>query len=139
MSLHDHIYGNFKPKRAQRIKAKKTPAEKRKNLPGNSDVHLKLLRTLPCCIPGCTRQGSTVHHIKTGGHRGGAMRSPDRMGLPMCADHHLNGVERAGSKNEISWFEKHGLEPLELAAALWAVSPNPQAMYRVLSAHKANR
>ena len=45
-------------------------------------------------------------------------------------------AERAGSKNELKWFSDRGIEALELAAALWAVSPNPQAMYRVLMAHK---
>lgn len=130
------VYGNFKPKRIERIKAKKSPADKRKKLPGNSDEHLKLLRTLPCCIPGCPNTANTVHHLKTSGERGAALRSPDKYGLPICWNPHHEDVERAGSKNELKWFSDRGIEALELAAALWAVSPNPQAMYRVLMAHK---
>jgi hypothetical protein len=82
------------------------------------------------------RVAGTVHHLKTTGQRGAGMKSPDKFGLPMCEEHHLHGVERAGSKNEISWFEKHGIEPLELAAALWMVSPDKGAMVRVVLAHK---
>lgn len=136
MTLHPHQFGNFKPKKADRLKAKETPADKRKKLPGNSEKHLAILRTLPCCIPGCNKVGGTVHHLKTTGHRGAGMKSPDKYGLPMCEEHHLHGVERAGSKNEISWFEKRGIEPLELAAALWMVSPDKGAMFRIVIAHK---
>ena len=136
MSLLPHQYGNFKPKRAERLKAKKSPADKRKNLPGNSEKHLAALRLLPCCIPGCNKVGGQVHHLKATGQRGAGMKSPDKFGLPMCAEHHLNGVERAGSKNEIAWFEKHGVEPLELAAALWMVSPDKASMVRIVLAHK---
>ena len=136
MSLHDHQYGNWKPKRIERIKASKSPADKRKKLPGNSEEHLKLLRTLPCCIPGCPKTAGECHHLKATGARGMGMKSPDKFALPLCTEHHTGGVERAGSKNELKWFSDRGIEALELAAALWAVSPNPQAMYRVLMAHK---
>lgn len=139
MTLQRHQFGNFKPKRADRLKAKQSPADKRKELPGNSEQHLSALRLLPCCIPGCNRVGGTVHHLKATGARGTGMKSPDKFGLPMCVEHHLHGVERAGSKNELSWFEKHGIEALELAAALWAVSPDKGAMCRVLLAHKQAR
>lgn len=137
--FREPVIGNWKPKRAQRIKAKKTPGEKRKKLPGNSELHLKMLRTLPCCIPGCPHTANTVHHLKSTGERGGAMRSPDKYGLPICWSPHHEELERAGSKNELKWFADRGIEALELAAALWAVSPNPQALYRVLAAHKAHR
>ena len=136
MTLQNHILGNWKPKKAAKLKAKQSPADKRKALPGNSEKHLEALRLLPCCIPGCNRVGGTVHHLKMTGARGAGMKSPDKYGLPMCPEHHLHGVERAGSKNELSWFEKHGIEALELAAALWAVSPDKGAMCRVLLAHK---
>lgn len=136
--LGEKVLGNFKPKRIERLKAKKTPADKRKALPGNSEKHLAALRLLPCCISGCCRVAGTVHHLKATGARGGAMRSPDKYGLPMCEEHHLHGVERAGSRNEISWFTKHGVEPLELAAALWMVSPDKAAMCRIVMAHKTN-
>lgn len=136
MSLHQHIFGNWKPSRSARLKAKKSPADKRKELPGNSEKHLAVLRTLPCCIPGCNRIGGTVHHLKTTGLRGGAMKSPDKFGLPMCAEHHLHGVERAGSRNELDWFEKHGIEALDLAAALWMVSPDKAAMCRIIMTHR---
>ena len=130
------IYGNFKPKRSERIKAKKSPADKRKKLPGNSEKHKQAIRTLPCCIPGCCVVGSEIHHLKSGGHRGAGMKAPDRLGVPLCHEHHINGVEKVGARNELAWFAKHGIEPLELAAALWMVSPDKAAMCRVVLAHK---
>jgi hypothetical protein len=136
MSLLPHQYGNWKPKRAERLKAKQSPADKRKKLPGNSEKHLAALRLLPCCIPGCTVVGSEVHHLKSGGHRGAGMKAPDRLGVPLCHEHHINGVERVGAKNELSWFAKFGVEPLELAAALWMVSPDKASMARIVLVHK---
>lgn len=138
MTLQPHQFGNWKPKRLDRLKAKKSPADKRKKLPGNSEKHLQALRTLPCCIPGCNVVGSEAHHLKATGSRGAGMKSPDKFALPLCHDHHINGVERAGSKNEIAWFERHGIEPLELAAALWMVSPDRASMCRVILAHRGD-
>jgi hypothetical protein len=136
MTLHQPQVGLFKPKKAARLKEKKSPGEKRKELPGNSEKHLAALRTLPCCIPGCNKIGGQVHHLKATGLRGIGLKSPDKYGLPMCNEHHIHGVERVGSKNELAWFEKHGIEALELAAALWMVSPDKGAMVRIVLAHK---
>lgn len=130
------VIGNWKPKRSERIKAKKSPADKRKNLPGNSEKHLAALRLCPCAMPGCNKVGkSDPHHIKSSGLRGMALKSPDRFAIPLCRSCHED-VERIGSKNELAFFEKRGLEALALADALWMVSPDKAAMCRVVLAHK---
>jgi len=141
MSLHDHMYGNFKPKRAERIKAKKSPADKRKKLPGNSEQHLQAIRTLPCVIPGCMICDCDPHHLKSGpasSERGMGQKATDRWTVSLCRRHH-DEVERLSSRAELAWFEKHGVEPLELAAALWMVSPDRASMCRIILAHKGQR
>ncbi len=122
----------FFKQRTPRVK-KKSAAEKRE---GMSAKHIALIRKLPCCV--CQRNpGGTAHHLKLGtSDRGMGMRSSDKFAIPMCADCHLNGIERAGSKNEWTWFKSRGVNPLDLAAGLWAVTGNLEAMRAVMLAHK---
>ena len=132
------VLGNFKRTRAARL-AEKTK-DKREDRDGNSEKHLEIIRKLPCCIPGCSKlPGGQAHHLKATGLRGMALRSPDKFAVPMCPEHHLNGVERAGSRNELAWFSKHGIEALELAAALWAASPDTARMMKIVIEHKRRK
>ena len=124
------LYGNFKTPREKRDR-RKTPKEKR---PGNDPKYLSLVRQLPCCT--CDKDPpSEVHHIKQSGQRGGGMRSPDKFGIPMCHDCHIHGVERVGSKREVAWFKERGIEPLSLAANLFANRHSLEAMLGVLWAN----
>lgn len=133
--LGEKIIGNFKRPRSERL-AEKTK-DKRADRDGNSEKHLEAVRKLPCCIPGCSKHpGGEVHHLKATGLRGMGLRSPDRYGLPMCHEHHINGVERAGSKNELRWFKARGIEALDLAAALWIASPDVARMTKIVIEHK---
>ena len=59
MSLHDHQYGNWKPKRAERIR-KEVPSRQAQEASGNSDEHLKLLRTLPAVSQDAQKQPVSV-------------------------------------------------------------------------------
>lgn len=140
MYLGQRMAGNFKPKKADKIKAKMTPADKRKELPGNSEKHLAAIRTLPCVIPGCQVVGCDPHHLKSGpasAERGMGKKATDRWTVSLCRRHH-DEVERLSSRSELKWFEKYGIETLELAAALWMVSPDKGAMFRIVIAHKSN-
>jgi hypothetical protein len=62
-------------------------------------------------------------------------KATDRWAVPLCRRHH-DEVERLSSRAELAWFEKHGVEPLELAAALWMVSPDKASMARIILVHK---
>lgn len=132
----EKILGNFKPSRSERLKAKRN-RDPRADRDGNSETHLAAIRKLPCCIPTCNVVGCDVHHLKMTGtqDRGMALRAPDRFGVPMCRDHHEQ-VERIGSKNEASWFEKRGIDSIDLAGALWAASSDAAAMTKIVLAHK---
>ena len=128
-----NVIGNFKKSRAVRLEEK--TCDTHDDREGNSGVHLELIRKLPCCC--CPRApGRQAHHIKTTGQRGMGMRSPDRFAVPMCETCHLDGVERAGSKNELAWFLKRGIEVLDLAAALWSASGDLPKMIKIVVEHK---
>ena len=131
MYLGKPVIGNFKEPREKR-KRPKTPAEKRD---GKDEVYLAKVRSLPCCVCG-TPGPSEVHHLKQGVKRGMAMKSEDRWTIPLCNDHHINGIERAGSKNEVQWFVVRGVDCLTLAANLWARRHSLEEMGKVLEAHK---
>ena len=134
----DKVIGNFKRPRAERLAEKMRDDHDDRD--GNSRAHLDCIRKLPCCIPGCAKMpGGQAHHLKSTGLRGMGMRSPDQFTVSMCEDHHLNGVESAGSKNELSWFSKRGIEALELAAALWAATGDVPKMTRIVIEHKRAR
>lgn len=122
---------NLKPPREKRVK-EKSPAEKRA---GNAPEYLALVRQLPCCV--CGKPGpSEAHHLRATGRRGGAMRSPDRDALPLCASHHRDGVHRVGGKRELAWFKERGIDPLTLADALHFNKHSLDAMSRVLMTHR---
>lgn len=135
--LGEKVLGNFKPTKAQRIKEKTAkPARKRAARPGNSEEHLAAIRKLPCCVTLRTPAGDP-HHLKNGtGERGAGMKSSDRWAVPLCRAAHED-LERVGARNEPRWFKDHGIEnPLDLAAALWAASPNIEAMTKIVLAHR---
>ena len=128
---------NFKPSRSERL-ARKQKARR----DGNDTSYLEKLRKLPCVICGSPAP-NTVHHLKSTKLRGVAMRSPDKFGLPLCMFGFSNGgedchgqVERVGSKNELRWFERRGIDAIELCYALWGVKHSVEAMLAVFWAHR---
>lgn len=132
----EHVLGNFKKPRAERL-AEKT-SDTHNDREGNSHAHAALIRKLPCCV--CPKTpGGTIHHLKATGLRGAGMKSPDKCGVPMCHECHLQGVERVGSRNELAWFSKRGIEALELAAALWKSTGDLPRMVKIVIEHKAGK
>lgn len=134
MHLGPPRIGNFKPPLEKR-KRPKSPAEKRE---GRDEVYKHKVRSLPCCVCG-KAPPSEVHHLKCAGGRGMGKRSDDKWGVPMCHEHHVNGVERVGSKNEVAWFRKRGIDCLSLAAAMYARRHSVEEMGKVLEAHHTIR
>lgn len=124
---------NFKRPRSERLAEK--VRDDNDDREGNSTKHLGLIRKLPCCV--CSKMpAGEAHHLKATGLRGMGMRSPDRFAVPMCHEDHINGVERAGSKNELDWFAKRGVAALDLAAALWNATGDLPKMTKIVIAHK---
>lgn len=125
--------GNFKPPRKERGH-KQSDAQQRR--PGMSEAHCEAIRKLPCAA--CLRiPAGEIHHLKQDTKtRGMGIRSTDRFGVPLCRTHHEE-VERAGTKNEDKKFQSWGIpDVLDLAAGLWAASPDVGKMTKVLMANK---
>lgn len=123
----------FRPSRSERLK--KEPKRKRE---GNDGAYLAKLRGLRCCICG-NPPPNTVHHLKATGQRGIGMRSPDKFGVPMCflqGENCHEQIERVGSKNELAWFKRRGIDAIDLAGALWANRDSLERMRAVLEAHR---
>lgn len=126
--------GFFKPSKSERIKAKSK--DTREEREGNSDAHLAAIRACPCVVTLKFPAGE-AHHLKQGtGERGAGMRSSDRWAVPLSRWPH-DDVESIGSRNETAWFKARGIEnPIDLAAALWAASPDVAVMTKIVLAHR---
>jgi hypothetical protein len=77
--------------------------------------HLKLVASQPCLI--CGRTPSDPHHIKFAEQRAMGRKASDRFTVPICRLHHRE-LHRKG--NERAWWEKQEIDPLPVAASLWA-------------------
>jgi hypothetical protein len=121
----------FKQARAPKTRGRKARDER----PGMSAGYLAAIRKLPSCISG--KSPCEAHHLKCAGGRGVGLRAEDKWALPLTHDEHINGVERIGSRNEFKWFQDRGINPLDLATALWAAWPDQEKMLSVLIAHRS--
>lgn len=131
VNLGEKRWCNFRKKGVKAPKGK-SAAEKR---PGMSAKHLEAIRKLPCCVSG-RMPGGTVHHLKGTGERGAGQKSTDKWGVPLCWFKHEE-LERQGSRNEVAWFQKHGIEdPHALADALWHASPDVARMTKIVIEHR---
>jgi hypothetical protein len=77
--------------------------------------HLRFVAAQPCLV--CGRTPSDPHHIKFAEHRAMGRRVSDRFAVPVCRLHHRE-LHRRG--NERAWWQKQGIDPLVIAASLWA-------------------
>jgi hypothetical protein len=100
----------------------------RQSEPGSQDVtvigkpvrerdrdHLRFVAAQPCLV--CGRTPSDPHHIKFAEQRAMGRRVSDRFTVPVCRLHHRE-LHRRG--NERAWWQKQGIDPLVVAASLWA-------------------
>jgi hypothetical protein len=77
--------------------------------------HLKFVAAQPCLV--CGRTPCDPHHIKFAEQRAMGRRVSDRFTVPICRLHHRE-LHRRG--NERAWWQRLGIDPLAIAAALWA-------------------
>lgn len=125
--------GNFRPPVSER----RPPAPFALHRPGMDPLHLAILRRMPCAVcPAISR--IDPHHLKSGPaarERAFGRRATDRWAVPICRFHH-NEVERAGGRGEIAWFARWGLDPHDLAKALWEARRNFDRTVEIIAAHK---
>jgi hypothetical protein len=56
--------------------------------------HIAIIRSLPCCIPGCRHTRIELHHIRTAANSGIGMKPSDDWLVPLCFEHHQEGHRR---------------------------------------------
>lgn len=82
--------------------------------PVRDPEHLKYIRTLPCCVPGCRRGPIHAHH--SGLDKGMGQKPSDSSAAPVCERHH-----RALHDKGRAWFENYyRLDLVDIANRLWA-------------------
>jgi len=91
--------------------------------------HCKLVGILYCCAtmkPG----PSDVHHLMDAGDRGLSYKAAGRYTIPLCREVHSEITDKPYPEEWL--LQKYGVLARELADALWAASPDPVAMQRVV-------
>jgi hypothetical protein len=77
--------------------------------------HLRFVAAQPYLV--CGRTPSDPHHVKFAEHRAMGRKVSDRFTVPICRLHHRE-LHRRG--NEHAWWQRQGIDPLVIAASLWA-------------------
>jgi hypothetical protein len=80
--------------------------------------HLRFVASQPCLV--CGRTPSDPHHIKFAEQRAMGRKVSDRFTVPLCRLHHRE-LHRG---NERAWWQKQDIDPLPVAAMLWARTHN---------------
>jgi hypothetical protein len=120
--------GDLAPARGPQDHKPNGHSEVRQSRPGSKEVtvigkpvrerdreHLKFVAAQPCLI--CGRAPSDPHHVKFAEQRAMGRRVSDRFTVPICRLHHRE-LHRRG--NERAFWQQQGIDPLAIAAALWA-------------------
>jgi len=94
--------------------------------------HLEAIRQLPCLV--CLRRPVEAAHLRMGslehGKRSAGLgRKPDdRWTVPLCVEHHRSQHGRG----ERIWWERHRIDPIPVAIALFGASPRIEDMTAIV-------
>jgi hypothetical protein len=83
--------------------------------------YLRFVASQPCLV--CGRSPSDSHHIKFAEQLAIGRKVSDRFSVPLCRLHHRE-LHRRG--NERAWWQIHAIDPLAVAARLWATTHVPE-------------
>jgi hypothetical protein len=116
--------------------------KKRKPIRGrqHDEKHLAFIRTLPCLVSG-SRYCVEAAHIRYsdaawGKVNPGVGKKPDdKWTVPLSAARHRLDPDSQHNSDERDFWERHGIDPLPIARALWLASGNyEEGMKIILSA-----
>ncbi len=79
--------------------------------------HLRFVASQPCLL--CQQSPSDPHHLRFAQPRALGMKVSDEFTVPLCRRHHRQ-LHHSG--NESAWWHNAGIEPIEIAKALWDAS-----------------
>src|SRR5215469_15398255 len=90
--------------------------------------HRIFIRSLPCAV--CDHPGPCeAAHVRAGTNSGGmGLKPEDRFLVPLCHEHHVE----QHAKGEKSFWASRNIDPLNLAARLWAVTGDMAAGIRAI-------
>ncbi len=117
----------MRPPRIPRVvlKGKRRPNTRR------AAKHLAFIRRLSCVACGRAAP-SEAAHVRRGTDGGTALKPSDKFSVPLCTECHA--TQHGGELT--FWTTMGSLNPLDLAASLWAVSGDVEAgeriVYRIL-------
>lgn len=120
-----------------------SPAHMDKSRPGDSELHLKQIRLLPCAVTG--RPGpSHPHHLMRAvpvkhRKRGQSVTNEDRWTIPLCHEIHRQLHDDKRQDDELFLIER-GVDARRMAQALWDVRDDgPDGYERVSMRHTQDR
>jgi hypothetical protein len=76
--------------------------------------HRRFVASQACLV--CGGQPSDAHHLRFAQPRGLGLKVSDEFTVPLCRTHHRD-VHQA--RNEIRWWSRLGIKPLDIAYKLW--------------------
>jgi hypothetical protein len=82
-----------------------------------SKEHLRFVASQPCLV--CGRVPSQAHHVRYAQPKGLGIKVSDEFTVPLCAIHH---TENHATGDERNWWAALKIDPLGIAASLWAES-----------------
>jgi hypothetical protein len=107
---NDHdLGGDRTPPGSQEVKVIGKPVRERDR------DHLRFVAAQGCLV--CGRTPSDPHHIRFAEPRAIGRKASDRFTVPICRLHHRELHQRG---NERAWWQSRGIDPLAIAASLWA-------------------
>lgn len=111
--------------RGSLFKAPRTlkPTLKRLRRAPQDAEHLEAIRQCPCVVCLHDPAGEAAH-VRWGSNAGMGRKPEAKWCLPVCHPHHME----QHSVGELSFWEAVGIAPRDLAAKLWRLSPNVEAM-----------
>lgn len=122
--------GTRKPRIATVAPGQRTPRMR-------DSSHMGCIAALPCVI--CGARPVEVAHIRypDASHAkpitGVGTKPADRWTLPLCPGHHRLSNSCQHNFDERSWWEEHGINPLSLSSALFAMTGNIEAMEQIIA------
>ena len=80
-------------------------------------AHLRFVSLQPCLL--CGRTPSDPHHLRFAQLRALARKTSDEFVVPLCRTHHRQNHQVG---DEVSWWERSGIDPIVVANRLWSIS-----------------
>ena len=121
------------------IKSTSEPRQKQPRI--HNEAHLKAIRQCNCLVCG-TSSPSEAAHIRYSAmrygkfHTGMGQKPDDKWTVPLCARCHRVGDETITAQHQMSerkFWKGHGVDPIEIAAELYACGYHVTRMQDIVS------